>query len=355
MTRLHGSLIIFGLLMWLGFAPATRAQADNVAVPNLAGLSVPEAAALLNRTGLNLGAEKAIPLTDTSGLVQNRVNSQSVPAGQQVARGSAVDVTVPRATNILLLYDYNELTLVNKTGFKLGLDDITFNAFAASTWQAKELEDGQCAQLWAISRSGPQAVPECAAIQTWFFTTNKANHFWRATAGSPQFAFTKGGIHYGQCDAVGADSGPMRCDLYLSDNVQDDLTDYLYFVYTAEQLIIRNKSKDEWMPLSGVNVINNLPAVKGQTFAVGDPKSYPTRAPVGRADRLAPGQCLWFTNGSPQITAPVQPCDVMARLDVNPDLIFWASDFGVDGVLYDAPNNCPKATPGKLTICAVPR
>jgi hypothetical protein len=46
---------------------------------------------------------------------------------------------------------------------------------------------------------------------------------------------------------------------------------------------------------------------------------------------------------------------VIAQLKIDPSLIFWASDFGVDGVLDTKPHICPKATPGKLTICAMPR
>jgi PASTA domain len=355
MTRILRQLFFLLLLLALTVPGATLAQGDSVGVPDLTGLSVPEAAARLNRNGIELGAETAVSWTESSGLPRNRISSQSVPAGQQVLRGTTVNVTVMRLTNVLLLYDYNMLTLVNKTGFKLDLSDITFDAQAASVWPPKQLENGQCAQIWAISRSGPQGAPECTSIQTWLFTTNAALQFWRRTEGGTQFAFAASGVRYGACDAAAPDSGPMRCGIYLAESAQDDVTDYIYFAYTAEQLVIRNKTKDEWMPLDGVILVNNLPAVKGQTFAVGDAKGYPIRAPVGRVNQLAPGQCLWFTNSNPQLTSPPQPCDVIARLDVNPSLIFWASDFGVDGALDDKPHTCPRATPGKLTICAMPR
>lgn len=331
------------------------AQGENVTVPDLTGLSVPSAAALVNHVGLNLGAEKVVPWTEASGLPKNKISGQSLAAGQSVAKATAIDVTVPRVTNILLLYSYDMLTLVNKTGLNLDLTDLTLNSFAASTWKLDKLADGQCAQIWAISRQGPATVPECANIQVWYSTTNQTLHFWRSAPGSTQFTFTKGGVQVGICDSVAPDAQPMRCDIYLAESAQDDLTDYLYFAYTTDQLIIRNNSQDEWMPLSDVNLINNLPAVKGQTFALGEGKNYPTRAAVGRVDKLAPNQCLWFTNGNSAITAPPQPCDVMARLDIGASLIFWASDFGVDGVLDDKPHICPKATPGKLTICAMPR
>jgi hypothetical protein len=331
------------------------AQSDLVAVPDLTGLSVPEAAALLNRTGLNLGAEKTVPWTESAGLPKDKIGAQAIQAGQQVSPGTAVEVTVLRVTNIILLYDYNMLTLVNKTGDKLNIGDVTLGAFKGTSWRLTQLDDGQCAQIWAIVQKKPVAVAECAAVQTWIFDTNKALHFWRSTPTSAQFAFTKAGSSYGLCNSAAPDSGTMRCDIYWPGGDEPDAMDYIYFAYTADQLVIRNNSKDEWLPLTGVNVINNLPAVKGYTFPVGDPSAYPSQPAVGSVARLAPNQCIWFTNGDPQITAPPQPCDVMAKLDVDPALIYWASDFGVDGVLDDKPHFCPKATPGKLTICVMPR
>jgi hypothetical protein len=346
-------LVIFALI--LNLPRITSAQGESVAVPDLTGLSVPQAAALLNHDGLNLGVEKAVPWTEASGLPQNKVSGQSVAAGQQVAKASAIDVTVPRVTNIILLYDYNSFTLVNKTGLNLELGDLKLNSFAATTWKVSQIADGQCAQVWAVSRRGPENVPDCAKIQTWYFNTNKAIHFWRSAPGATQFSFIKGGVPYGICDAAPPDSKPMRCDIYLADSAQDDLSDYLYFAYSADQLIIHNISKDVWTPLSDVKLINNLPAAKGQTFAPGDINNYAVHVPVGRVDKLAPNQCIWFTNGNSALTEPPQACDVIAQLKIDPGLIFWASDFGVDGVLDTRSHICPKATPGKLTICVMPR
>ncbi len=349
------TLVLIFVVLGISLPPVASAQGENVTVPDLTGLSVPTAAALLNHNGLNIGTEKVVPWTEASGLPQNKISGQSVAAGQQAAKTTAIDVTVPRITNILLLYDYNMLTLVNKTGLNLGLTDLTLNSFAASTWKLDKLADGQCAQIWAVSRQGPAKVPECANIQVWYSTNNQAMHFWRSAQGSTQFTFTKGGVQAGVCGSAAPDAQAMRCDIYLAESAQDDLTDYLYFAYTADQLIIRNNSKDEWTPLSDVKLINNLPDVKGQTFAPGEANNYRIRAAVGRADKLAPNQCLWFTNANSALTAPPQPCDVIAQLNIDPSRIFWASDFGVDGVLDDKPHICPKATPGKLTICVMPR
>ena len=349
------TLILAFLVIRMGLPYIISAQGEKVIVPDLTGLSVPQAAAQLNRIGLNLGFENPVPWMEASGLPQNKINGQSVSAGQQIPKLSAIDVIVSRITNIILLYDYDGLTLVNKTGLNLDLTDLKLNSFAATTWQVSQIADGQCAQIWAISKRAPENISDCTNIQTWLFSTNEGLHFWRSTPESAHFTFSKGGVEYGVCNAAVRATQPMRCDIYLPENAQDDLTDYIFFAYTAEQLTIRNNSADAWMPVGDVIIINNLTAVKGFTFLPGDANSYAIRAPVGRVDKLAPNQCIWFTNRDPALIAPPQTCDVIAKLDVDPTLIFWASDFGVDGALDTKPHLCPKATVGKLTICVMPR
>ena len=76
MTRTHALSI---LILLFGFSRVVLAQ-DTVAVPDLTGLSVPEAATLLNRSRLALGVETGEAWTPESGLEQNRIKSQSIPA-----------------------------------------------------------------------------------------------------------------------------------------------------------------------------------------------------------------------------------------------------------------------------------
>ena len=64
MTRMRALYI---LILLLGISHTVLSQ-DSVTVPDLTGLSVPEAAAILNRMGLTLGAETGEAWTAESGL-----------------------------------------------------------------------------------------------------------------------------------------------------------------------------------------------------------------------------------------------------------------------------------------------
>src|SRR5215468_6303228 len=110
-------LWIVAILLFSGlFLHPAFAQDDMVTVPDIMGKAAPNAAALLNRAGLNLGTETRGLWTASSGLPQNSVSAQSVAAGTQAKRGSTIDITVLRAPNVILIYDDKTLTLVNQTG-----------------------------------------------------------------------------------------------------------------------------------------------------------------------------------------------------------------------------------------------
>src|SRR5690606_24498911 len=99
------------------------------------------AAATLNRAGLKLGAEHNVEWTAESGQERNRVGGQSLAPGASVEQGTVIDITVLRAPNAALIYDDNDLTLVNLVGGNININNLTFNAvdgsgasFAASRW-----------------------------------------------------------------------------------------------------------------------------------------------------------------------------------------------------------------------------
>jgi beta-lactam-binding protein with PASTA domain len=117
------AFLIFCVVFGAGYADAQNA----VQVPDLTGMNVPQAAAALNRVGLGLGSETGEAWTAASGLEQNRIKAQSIAAGQSAASGSTIDVTVLRSPNVALIYDDNNLTLINKTGGDLDLTGIIFN------------------------------------------------------------------------------------------------------------------------------------------------------------------------------------------------------------------------------------
>ncbi|MBA3871037.1 MAG: PASTA domain-containing protein [Anaerolineae bacterium] len=347
------SVIVLIIILLLG--SQVHAQ-DAVQVPDLTGMNVPQAASALNRVGFALGNETGEAWTATSGLEQNRIKSQSVSAGQTATSGSAVDVTVLRSPNVALVYDDNDLTLVNKTGGDLDLNSIIFNTldgnpaqFAAARW-AGSVKNGDCTQIWSVGRNGSKGLGECSAIQNWLITKSGAEHFWTGEGNSTHFAVTQNGIQRGQC----AVANPGRCEFYIPGGASGDTTDYIYLAYGAHNAAVINQSTDRWMTLSGLVVYNNFAPQKGLTVPLGDMSLYTTKNPVARAGQLAPGQCVLFTDGSPDGSTPPQPCDVVARLDIGPTLIFWGAPFDLQGS-SDQRHTCPAATAGNLTLCVMPR
>ncbi len=356
LTRVVRIGLILGCI--LGLTSFTLLAQESVIVPDLTGLSVPEATAALNRVGLALGAQTGELWSAESGLEQNRIQAQTVAPGTSVAAGSAVDVTVLRTPNVVLIYDDNDLTLVNQSGTQLPLQGLTFIAqdgngasFNAARWSGAVRAD-QCTQIWSIGRNGPKGIDECRLIQNWLVTTNGSEHFWTGAGGTTQFTVIQNGIEMASC----AVANPGRCEFYVSvGGAGDGVTEYVYFAYTPEVLAIINTSQDRWMPIESLVIRNNYVTPLGAPVPVGDPSLFGNPQTVANIRRLAPNQCLLFTNSTPDAQNPPQPCDVVARLDVGTNLIFWGADFPVESITDDQERSCPAATPGKLTLCILPR
>lgn len=348
------TLMVF-VLIYLLFSQRAFAQ-NEVIVPDLFSLNVPQAAAALNRAGLMLGIETNELWTADSGIAQNQIKSQSVPAGQSVAQGTTVDITILRSPNAVLVYDDNDLTLINKTGLNLDLAGLTFNAldgnlaqFSAARWGAS-LRNDQCLQLWSIGRNGPKGIDECSTIQNWLITTNPAEHFWTAIGATTRFSITQNGLQRAICPIA----NPGRCEFYLPGTTGSDTTDYVYFAYTTHALAIINQSPDRWMSLEGFNVYNNFTQQKGLIVPLGDSSLYMLKVPSARISQLAPNQCILFTDSTLEGNIVPQACDVIAILDIAPQLIFWGADFDTKGVTNQF-YSCPAAVPDNLTICIMPR
>jgi beta-lactam-binding protein with PASTA domain len=88
-------------------------QDQTATVPDITGLPVPQAVAALNRSGLVLGTQT--PFEGTTDQALGSIVSQSVAAGSTATYGSAVDITLVQAPNARLIYDDNDITLVNLT------------------------------------------------------------------------------------------------------------------------------------------------------------------------------------------------------------------------------------------------
>jgi len=358
MNKKAYSIVIIVCFSILIFTFPLLAQ-DNAAVPDIAGLTLPEAAAALNKVGLAVGAETVERWTAESGREQNTINAQSIAPGTSAAPGTAVDITVLRTPNALLIYDDNDLTLVNQTGNALNLNNIRFEAldgsgtsFAASRW-GDSLRVNQCVQVWSVGRNGPKGLDECSTIQNWLVTTNGGEHFWTGAGGTTQFAVIQNDVQRAVC-MVG---NPGRCEMFLTvgNVVASETTDYVYFAYLPDRLAIINTSTDKWMPIGSLVVRNNAVQPFGALVNVGDAELFGNPQIVGRIGRLAPGQCLLFTNSSSEAQTPPQPCDVIAKLDIGPSVIFWAANFPVESVTDEGERTCPAAVSDRLTLCIMPR
>ncbi|MDX1993441.1 MAG: PASTA domain-containing protein [bacterium] len=352
-------LVLIGLLagLLLLIMPVGAQQAENVTVPNVTGLNVPQAAAALNRVGLRLGTETAFGWTADSPFPQNSVSAQSVAPGTSVAYGTTVDLTVLRSANALLIYDDNDITLVNQTGAPVSLAGIQFATldgasqagFAAARW-SPTLAPGDCGQLWSVGRSTPKELPECAEEMRWITTGNSAEHFWTGAGGTTQFAVFQDGVQRATCPV----SATGRCELFLASGGAGDATEFIYFAYTTDRLIIYNRSADRWMPLMGVLI--NVAATPGGAPIAPVTETDNPQAVLGDVMRLAPGQCLYVRvpplNGE---DTPPEPCDLLASYTLTTQEHFWARDFFITSVTDGEQRTCPAAQPGRLSLCILPR
>lgn len=332
---------------------------DSVAVPDVTGMSLPAAAAALNKVGLAVGTETVEIWTAESGREPNTVADQSIAPGMNAIPGTAVEITTLRAPNALLIYDDNDLTLVNQTGNALNLRNVRFEAldgagasFAANRW-GDSLHAGQCVQMWTVGRNGPKALDECSTIQNWLVTNDNHEHFWTGAGGTTQFAVIQNDIQRAVCKV----GNPGRCEMFLAGGniVAGETTDYVYFAYLVDRLAIINTATDKWMPIGNLVVRNNAVQPFGAVVNLGDADLFGNPQIVGRIGRLAPGQCLLFTNSSDVAQMPPQPCDVIAKLDIGPNVIFWAADFPVESTSQEGERTCPAAVPDRLTLCIMPR
>ncbi|MFZ2879477.1 MAG: PASTA domain-containing protein, partial [Phototrophicaceae bacterium] len=205
------------LMAVAGVSAGIAAQPQQVTVPDLNGLTVAQAAAQLNAAGLALGREIVVPV---DGRTPDVVSGQSVAAGQSAAAGSEVDVEIARSANIRLVYDDNDLTLINLTHAVLRLGGLSFEtvestqsaAFNAGRW-SDIVRPRQCTQVWSVGRSGPKSLPECEYIQNWLTTNNRGEHFWTAASGARTFRVLQNGVERAVCDAAPTNSQdrPLTC------------------------------------------------------------------------------------------------------------------------------------------------
>ena len=361
--------ILLGLMIvFLSHLPSTFAQQDTVVVPDLAGLNTPQSAALLNALGLRLGEEQVNVWTQTSPASPNVVSSQSVQPNTMVPRGTTIDIGVLRVANMKLIYDDNDLTMVNLTqnvvdvaGLRFTSIEGTPTSFPATRW-ASNLRSRQCMQVWTVPRNGPKGVEECQFIQNFLRNTTPGEHFWTQANGVQRFALVEDGVQRASCPAAPANSQdvPVQCEFYLEGaNAANDITEYLYLAYTTDAIAIINQSNDKWMPTDRSPIINRHPdfGEEGLVFNFGNRALFvEPDSIIGDVTQLAPGQCIMLTLRHPDgLDTPPQPCRVIAQRNVNRRAAFWMQAFQIDSANDGQRRECPQALADRPTLCIVPQ
>lgn len=351
------------LALLLGGALLARAQDDAITMPDLVGLGVPQAAAELNRAGLRLGAQLNEVWTPASPFAPGTVAAQSVPPGAAVSPGAEIDLTVLRPSTARLIYDDNDLTVVNLTDQDLSIRGLRFvtregaaASFNATRW-ANDLRARQCVQVWSVSRNGPKGLPECRLIQNWLSTTNRDSHFWTQVSGARLFEVVVDETPVMSCPAAppNSENSPVTCDFYLPSGGVGDVLEYIYFTYTAERLVAMNPSEDGWMRFNQTTIFNPARdrALLGDRFRIsavlfGRPDI------VANINLLAPGQCILFHLEDVPAQPLPQDCDVIYQQALPADARFWLADFQMEG-REGRRFTCAGATEGRRTICVMPR
>jgi hypothetical protein len=336
-------------------SPNRSIQTEAVVVPDITGLNEAEAAAELNRNRLALG-RTGVQLWNTSSPAPiNTVGSQSVAPGTEIEAGSAIDIEILRQANALVIFDDNDLTLVNNAGVDISLEGIRFTSldgntptsFLATEW-GDTLRANRCMQMWSVQRGTPKGVEECNLIQRNRSILDANMHFWTGSNGATQFSVSQGAEQRAICNIANG-----RCAFYLDARDAVGNVPFVYFAYTTDSLILMNRSEDLWLRMARLVITNKKASPEGIPFEIGQPGSYGNPEIVARLNRLAPQQCILFTTGAE--TEPPEACDVIHTATVSPETNFWGAAFDVDSMTDELPHSCPAATPNRLTICVMPR
>lgn len=361
-------VILIAILIQAIFIPLIHAQDSSVIVPDISGLNVPQAAALLNGASLELGDETATGWDELSGLQRDTVSGQSVEAGSVVDAGTYIDIEVLRSPNMALVYDDNDLTLVNLSNSVANVASLRFTSaegnpasFTATRWSTG-LREKQCMQVWSISRNQSKGMDGCRYIQNWITTNNTGEHFWTQTNGVQSFSVIEDEVVRAVCPAAPTNSqdSPLRCEFFFSGaEAGDSTTAFIYLIYTPDVAAVINKSNDRWMPTDRSLIYNYNPKlqVQGVSGVFGDPTVLRDEDYTGYGDvtNLAPGQCIMYTTNHPDGMNPPEPCNVIAQRDLSPDVVFWLAEFEIESATDGKTHKCPAASADRPTICIVPQ
>jgi hypothetical protein len=323
-------------------------QTEVPTMPNLSGLTVAQAHALLYDDGLAL--DPVIISTNSGTGTLNTIIDQSLAAGEAITEGALISVTVLREYNLELIWRAadgggDSFTIVNLTEGILNLEQLGFET-ADGTRKAdirlwpNILRERQCIQLWPFEVDNGITLRECRFLQGGGILSieNEAEQFWRGTG---SFYVFQEGLRRAECQISAG-----RCQVWISPSaISEEFSPYVFFIYNQHELIIHNRSETEWLPL------NQLALNDGQ--ALNDTHEWDIANFSDELPFLAPNQCARISDGSPNRLAN---CVEIASRTVSGDSVFWRDGFTVHSLrLEDVSKECPAAVGDEASICLLMR
>jgi hypothetical protein len=323
-------------------------QTEVPTMPNLSGLTVPQAHTLLYERGLEL--EPIIVSTNSGTGRLNSIIDQSLAAGEVINEGTVISVTVLREYNLELIWESQDqgdeaFTIVNLTESLINLEQLLFEKADGSRrldtnlWP-NELRERQCIQLWPFEVTDGFQLPECNFLQGGGILSvlNESQQFWR---GEGSFYVSQEGLRRAECQILDG-----RCQIWVSPSaISEEFSPYVFLTYNPHELIIHNRSESEWLPLNQL-ALNDSPALN-------DVREWDVFRFSETMPFLAPNQCVRFSDS---FTNSLVNCIEIASRELAQAEIFWRSDFTVHSLhLGDVSKTCPAALGDMPTICLLLR
>ncbi len=337
------------LALMLAFITANAASAwqDLVIVPDLIGLSAPQAARAAADARLLFAGEMSTAWTDDAELPPNQVSHQEPAPGDNVKPGSPVKVSVLRVFNVELAYDANSLNLINLSDAPLDLTGASFRSGEGATLReyrtfgsGARLPAKNCIRLWAMRRKTENPPTACTTVSRSSAITLERQLFWLGPAGS--FSFQRNGDLIETCSIAAG-----RCLLTLPQGEDPERTPYLTFAYRANYLTIRNES-ERWMSLAGVEAIG----WSGKRFRFDDLQNVTPGDVPWVGNRLGPGQCVVYSAFDPAALPPYD-CQVVGYVRLPSGVPFWSTGFTVISPTGRRSPICAAPGRGQLSLCLV--
>jgi PASTA domain len=348
-------LVTLLLMMLMIPVLAQEGKENTISVPDLTGMSAPQAETALNEQGLRLAPSILSLDTNLYDGIINTVAIQSIIAGEIVERGTIITISVIRDFDLLLLYDIqdgdaDDFTLVNLSNEDINLAGIVFQSTSEEniepSYNARDFSGGilpaeRCFQLWGRAEAGFYEPEECDnnRLLNYGIVRDIPNNqkFWQDTV---SFMVMQDGVYRASCEvSVG------RCELWVSPRaIAEDVTEYIYFIYDEHQLYIFNSAPEQWMPLTEIQLADS-----GRRL--NDPLMWSSSL-VPDIDFLAPKQCVRFSDTDAD--EALVDCLVIAASTLTQSNIFWSNGFSVQS-LYQAgiELTCPR--PSERSFCLIPR